>query len=200
MTSPGPDKLAERKAAQRVAAGKVRTRVHAEKGDGVGDTLAAMAGSRIHWPQGGIVSGFWPFGSEINIVPLLEMLAGQGLRICLPVVVAMGKPLVFRAWQPGDDLVPGKWNIPVPADTQPEMTPDVLLVPLLAFDRQGYRLGYGGGFYDRTLEKLRAHGPVKAIGVAYRAQQVDAVEHDSLDQPLDGVLTEQGYFEPDRAN
>jgi 5-formyltetrahydrofolate cyclo-ligase len=197
--NPAEDNLAQRKAAQRAQMGKVRARVHAAEGEAAGAKLAALAARHIAWPDGAAVSGFWPYASEINTVPLLEMLAGRGLAVCLPVVVAMETPLVFRAWAPGDELVPGKWNIPIPAETQAEVTPDVLLVPMLAFDRQGYRLGYGGGFYDRTLEMLRARRPVKAIGVAYQAQEVDAVVHGAFDQPLDAVLSEQGYFEPERA-
>ena len=90
--------------------------------------------------------------------------------------------------------MPGMWDIPVPAETAPEVLPDVLLVPMLAFDAQGYRLGYGGGFYDRTLEKLRALKPVVAIGVAYAAQEVTEVPHGDHDQPLDLIMTEKGPF------
>jgi 5-formyltetrahydrofolate cyclo-ligase len=87
--------------------------------------------------------------------------------------------------------VPGVWNIPVPPETSPELLPDVLLVPMLAFDRNGYRLGYGGGFYDRTLVKLRAIKPVVAIGVAYSAQEVPEVPRAPFDQPLDWIMTER---------
>jgi 5-formyltetrahydrofolate cyclo-ligase len=90
--------------------------------------------------------------------------------------------------------VPGIWNIPVPPETSPEVLPDVLLVPMLAFDRRGYRLGYGGGFYDRTLVKLRALKPVLAVGVAYAAQEVAEVLRAPYDQPLDYVMTEAGTF------
>ena len=119
-------------------------------------------------PEGAAVSGFWPMGSEIDLRPLLEVLSNRGHRIGLPVVVAKEAPLVFREWKPGDILKPGGFNTEVPADDQPEVEPDILLVPLLAFDRQGYRLGYGGGFYDRSLEALRGRGERLAIGRRWR--------------------------------
>jgi 5-formyltetrahydrofolate cyclo-ligase len=105
-------------------------------------------------------------------------------------VIAPEQPLIFRAWEPGDKLVPGVWDIPIPQESAEEVLPDVLLVPMLAFDRAGYRLGYGGGFYDRTLEKLRALKKVTAIGVAYQAQLVDQVPVGPHDAPLDYILTE----------
>ena len=141
-------------------------------------------------PEGAAVSGFWPMGSEIDLRPLLEVLSNRGHRIGLPVVVAKEAPLVFREWKPGDILKPGGFNTEVPADDQPEVEPDILLVPLLAFDRQGYRLGYGGGFYDRSLEALRGRGERLAIGVAFAAQEVAAVPRGEFDQPLDMILTE----------
>jgi 5-formyltetrahydrofolate cyclo-ligase len=145
--------------------------------------------------HGGCVSGFLPYKSEITTIPLLNRLRREGWQTALPVVIAQGEPLVFRAWAPGDPLVPGVWDIPIPADQAEEVLPDVLLVPLLAFDRRGYRLGYGGGFYDRTLEKLRKLKPVTAIGVAYHAQMVDQVPVGEFDAPLDFVMTEEETFQ-----
>jgi len=141
-----------------------------------------------------VVSGFFPYKSEISTLPLLRRLAGEGWNVAMPVVIAAGLPLIFRRWQPGEATVPGVWNIPVPPETSPELQPDVLLVPMLAFDRQGYRLGYGGGFYDRTLVKLRAAKPVVAVGVAYAAQEVPAVPRADYDQPLDWIMTEEETF------
>ena len=141
---------------------------------------------------GRTVSAFIPFGDEIDTRPLLLKLARAGFTTCVPVVVKPATPLQFRTWVPGDDTVPGRWNIPVPSETAATVEPDVLLVPLMAFDAKGYRLGYGGGFYDRTLERLRSMKPVIAIGVAYSAQQVDEVVRGEHDQPLDWILTEQG--------
>jgi 5-formyltetrahydrofolate cyclo-ligase len=136
------------------------------------------------------VSAFFPYQDEVDTRPLLGRLAGEGWTTCLPIVVALAQPLIFRRWMPGEPTVPGKWDIPRPPEDSPLIEPDVLLVPMLAFDRKGFRLGYGGGFYDRTLALLRAKKKVVAMGVAYAAQEVDSVPHDAHDQPLDYVMTE----------
>jgi 5-formyltetrahydrofolate cyclo-ligase len=141
-----------------------------------------------------IVSAFHPFRSEVDTRPLLVRLAGEGWTTCLPVVLGEGLPLEFRRWLPGEALVKGAMDIERPPETAPVLEPDVLLVPMLAFDASGYRLGYGGGFYDRTLAKLRAKKKVIAIGVAYAAQQAAHVPHAAHDQPLDFVMTEKGIF------
>ncbi len=138
-----------------------------------------------------VVSGFHPYQSEADIRPLLGKLAGEGWTTALPIVLAKGLPLMFRRWLPGEPTVSGKWNIQQPPESSPEVEPDVLLVPLLAFDRAGYRLGYGGGFYDRTLEKLRKVKPVVAIGIGFALQEVAAVPHDDLDQRLDFIMTDR---------
>ncbi len=144
-------------------------------------------------PEAGrsVVSAFFPYLSEIDTRPLLGRLAGEGWTTALPIVLKLGQPLEFRRWMPGEPTIPGKWDIPRPAEDAPLVDPDVLLVPLLAFDRKGYRLGYGGGFYDRTLEKLRNTKPVTAIGIAYSVQEVDSVLHDHHDQLLNYVMTEK---------
>ena len=138
------------------------------------------------------VSGFLPIGAELDPTPLMQRLADQGYGLCLPVMEGKGKPLLFRAWKPGDGLVEVMWGIREPLPTAASVEPDVLLSPLLAFDRQGYRLGYGGGFYDRTLARLRSLKPVVAIGLALDEQRVDAVPHADYDEPLDWVLTPSG--------
>ncbi len=143
-------------------------------------------------PPGSVVSGFAPLPGELRIWPLLRRLAGSGVALALPVVHGKGLPLLFRAWKPGDSTERGVWNIPQPKADKPVVEPDILLVPLLAFDRQGWRLGYGGGFYDRTLALLRARKTVTAIGLGYDQQQVDSVPHLPYDQRLDWVLTPSG--------
>jgi 5-formyltetrahydrofolate cyclo-ligase len=157
---------------------------------------AALALTRHDLPQlePGVVSGFHPYRSEINVVPLMARLASEGWTTALPVVMGKGKPLLFRRWFPGDPLVSGTWDLRVPPEDAPELTPDLLLVPLLAFDRQGYRLGYGGGFYDRTLALLRDNKPVTAIGVAYADQEVGHVPRGPEDARLDAILTERGLI------
>jgi len=145
-------------------------------------------------PSHQIVSVFHSFGTEISTSALFDKLVAEGWTTALPVVVAKNTPLVFRQWKPGDALVLGRWDIQVPPVEAPEVLPDVLLVPLLAFDRKGYRLGYGRGFYDRTLEKLRALKNVTAIGIAYSGQEMDTVPRDDFDQRLDWIMTEKETF------
>ena len=186
--------IAEVKRKARTAASKRRAEAHEILKDTAGLAMAERglpAGLHL---EAGIVSGFIPYKSEITTVPMLSRLHRDGWQTCLPIVIAAEQPLVFRAWAPGDPLVPGAWDIPVPLDAAPEVVPDVLLVPMLAFDRKGFRLGYGGGFYDRTLEKLRELKKVVAIGVAYHAQMVDEVPVGIHDAPLDYVMTEQESF------
>jgi 5-formyltetrahydrofolate cyclo-ligase len=140
----------------------------------------------------GVVSGFAAMPDELNIWPLLRRLNAAGVPLALPVVTGKGRPLVFRAWTPGDAMDKGVWDIPQPKADKPELEPEILLVPLLAFDAQGRRLGYGGGFYDRTLAGLRARKAIVAVGLAYDEQKVDAVPHLDYDQRLDWVLTPSG--------
>ena len=188
--------LADRKKLARQTAGKVRKAVHERLRETAGQTLARLGLSFAGDLTGLTVSGFIPYLSEIDTRPLLTLLAAQGLVTSVPVVVRDEWPLEFRTWAPGDPTVAGRWGIPVPPEGTGVVDPDILLVPMLAYDRLGYRLGYGGGFYDRTLEKLRAKKPVTAIGVAYSAQEVDEVVRGEHDQPLDWVLTEKGPFRP----
>jgi 5-formyltetrahydrofolate cyclo-ligase len=141
--------------------------------------------------SGAIVSGFMPLNSEISPLPLMRKLAEAGAGLALPVVVERGVPLSMRAYAFGDALVKGVWGIRVPPPEAPEVAPDVLLVPLLAFDRNGNRLGYGAGYYDMTIAALRAKKRVVAVGVAFAAQEVDEVPTTPRDVRLDLVLTER---------
>jgi len=140
---------------------------------------------------GTIVSGFMPMKSEISPLPLMKKLAGQGARLALPVTPSRGKPLIMRAWAFGEPLAEGVWGIRQPEPEAAEVEPDILLVPLLAFDRAGYRLGYGGGYYDRTITGLRAKKRIAAVGIAYASQEVPAVPKSEGDARLDLVLTER---------
>ncbi len=188
--------IAAEKKLARQAAGDVRKAAHQALRASAPQALAGHGLDFAGDVSGKTVSGFIPYLSEIDTRPLLKLLDAKGCTTCVPVVVENNAPLEFRTWSPGEPTVPGRWNIPVPEDGAPVVDPDYLLVPMLAFDLAGYRLGYGGGFYDRTLEKLRAMKPVVAIGVAYSAQQVDAVVHGDHDQPLDWILTEKGPLKP----
>ena len=189
------EELAGAKRALRKAMGKTRAGLETAHGADARQLLRDAGLSFLGPDASGAVSGFYPYGSEIDCTGLLDRLSGEGWVTALPVVVGPDQPLRFRAWTPGEALEPGAWSIPVPVEAAPEVEPDVLLVPLLAYDRQGYRLGYGGGFYDRTLDRLRARKPVTAVGVAFAGQEVDAVPHDAHDQPLDWMLTERGAMQ-----
>jgi 5-formyltetrahydrofolate cyclo-ligase len=140
---------------------------------------------------GTIVAGFMPMKSEINPLPLMRKLAAAGARLALPAVAGQGKPLIMRAWAFGEPLAAGVWGIREPEPAAPEVAPDILIVPLLAFDRAGQRIGYGAGYYDMTIAALRARQPVAAIGVAFAAQEIAAVPATPRDAPLDLVLTER---------
>ena len=186
--------LHEQKKAARVQAGAIRKAAHERLAE---QAALALAGHVFPaQPQAGasIVSAFYPYKSEIDTRPLLGKLAADGWTTSLPIIIGPDQPLVFRRWYPGEPTIPGDMNIPRPRDEVPKVEPDVLIVPMLAFDAKGYRLGYGGGFYDRTIALLRSKKKIIAIGAAYSAQQVDEVPHGEHDQPLDYVMTEVGVL------
>jgi 5-formyltetrahydrofolate cyclo-ligase len=165
------------------------------------DATDASSGLIQHFPallvpeEPGVISGFSPIGSEIDPLPLLADLREKGHQSALPIVAAKGEPLVFRRWSPGDDMASGPFGVQEPLPSAREVVPDILLVPLLAFDRRGYRLGYGGGFFDRTLARLRANGRPVAVGIAFAGQEVDAVPVAAYDQPLNWIVTEREAIE-----
>lgn len=137
------------------------------------------------------VSGFWPIKDEIDVEPMMRDLHGQGCVLALPVVQGRGQRLLFRVWRPGDALEAGVFGTLQPSADREIVEPDALLVPLLACDREGWRLGYGGGFYDRTIEALRRKKEIVAIGVGFDGQVVDEVPHGPDDQRLDWLLTDR---------
>jgi 5-formyltetrahydrofolate cyclo-ligase len=138
-----------------------------------------------------IVSVFYPIRDEPDTLPLLTALAGEGYATALPVVVDRALALVFRVWRPGEPTRAGAMSIREPSKEAPVVEPDLLFVPLACFDRRGHRIGYGAGFYDRTLTSLSATKPIHAIGVAYGICEVAAVPYESHDQTLDAIVTEQ---------
>ena len=138
-----------------------------------------------------IVAIYSPIKEELSPGPIAQTAIDKGATLALPVVAARKKPLVFKAYAPGDELVDGAYGAKTPSDEAPTVTPTIVIAPLLAFTRDGGRLGYGGGFYDRTLEGLRENGQVTAIGLGYAAQEVDDLPLSPLDQPLDWVVTER---------
>ena len=141
------------------------------------------------------VSGFSPLKTEINPLPLLRKLAAAGARLALPAVAGRGKPLIMRAYAFGQALNEGVWGIREPKDDAPEVDPDILIVPLAAFDRRGHRIGYGAGYYDMTINRLRSIKPVVAVGIAYAAQEVSEVPVTARDERLDLVLTERDVID-----
>lgn len=141
---------------------------------------------------GTVVAVYLATGHEFDTRPIVKRLPAWQAVTVLPVVVAKDQPLIFRVWNLGDPLVPGAFKIPMPEETQAVVVPDIVLVPLVAFDATGMRLGQGGGFYDRTLPLLREQKPdLTVVGLAFEGQQVESVPHDALDQRLDAVVTEQ---------
>jgi 5-formyltetrahydrofolate cyclo-ligase len=184
--------MREQKKALRDQALATRAEAFRANGPNAGRLLATHGLDFLKIRPGNTVSGFAAIRDEINPGELMQWLHAEGFKLALPVMVGKGKPLVMRAWTPGDAMAAAAWGIAEPLDDKPVVEPDVVLVPLLAFDATGYRLGYGGGYYDRTLAGLRAKKPVVAIGIAYDEQRVDAVPHDGYDQPLDWILTPSG--------
>lgn len=146
-------------------------------------------------PSGGIVAGYWPLKSEFDSGPLLSAIAAECGRLALPVVAGDSGRLIFREWMPGAPLIPAGFGTFGPRESAQEVLPDMVIVPLLAYDRRGYRLGYGGGFYDRSLAALRSVGKCKyAIGLGFSAQRVQQVPIGATDARLDAIATETGVI------
>ncbi|MGK9231790.1 5-formyltetrahydrofolate cyclo-ligase [Inquilinus limosus] len=188
---PDGTELRDAKKAFRAAARERRAAYHQGHGAGAGERLRDIALEAIPFPRGGVVSGYLPIEEELDPLPLLSAAIDRGHAACVPVVQGKGQPLIFRGWTPGTQLVPGVFGVSVPAASAPERVPDLLFVPLLGFDRKGFRMGYGAGFYDRTLAKLRAERPVIAVGVGYAGQEVTAVPVGLHDEALDWIVTDR---------
>ena len=142
-------------------------------------------------PRGGVVAGYMPIRTEISPLPVMAALARRGVPVCVPVIRGEGRALVFSRWSPGSAMVDGPFGAAVPRDEE-LLVPEILITPLLAFDARGHRLGYGGGFYDRTFAVLRQGGGAIGIGFAYDAQERDDLPVEPTDQPLDALVTETG--------
>lgn len=149
-------------------------------------------------PPGAALSGFWPMGDEIDVRAVLLHFRERGHVCALPVTGLRGTALQFRRWTPDTVMVEAVFGTREPPASASPVDPDLLIVPLLAFDRAGMRLGYGAGYYDRTLAGLRARKPVIAVGVAYAAQEVPEVPHDASDEPLDWIITESGAIRAEK--
>lgn len=184
------DSLAELKSVIRKDALMRRDAIPPDERQRAAETIAARP-FPLPIKPGTIVSGFSPLKTEINPIPLMRALAQSGAQLALPVVAGRGKPLIMRAFAFGDALASGQWGIREPKADEPEVAPDILLVPLLAFDRIGHRIGYGAGYYDMTIAALRRVKPVIACGIAFAAQEIDAIPVSPRDARLDLVLTER---------
>lgn len=177
--------------ARRAAAAR-REAAHATLGPAPEAATAALLAALSGDPAA-VVSGYLPIRSEIDPRPAMAGLVAEGRRVCVPVIVGAGLPLSFREWRPGAALIPGPFGALVPAAGDP-LEPEALIVPLLAFDAAGTRLGYGGGFYDRTLASLPG---ARAAGVAYAAQAApEPLPSAATDRPLALIVTEAGAFRP----
>lgn len=176
-----------------------RAALQAEKGD-IGEALARNFSAGVNYGESGCAGGYAPIRSEADPRPILALLSDKGWQCALPTVSRESAHLVFRAWRPADTMTTGGYGIPEPQTDQPECVPDVLLVPMLAFDEFGHRLGYGAGHYDRTLARLRGEGDILAIGLAYAGSQVDSLPAADHDEPMDLIVTEAGIIQPKQAS
>jgi 5-formyltetrahydrofolate cyclo-ligase len=184
------DQIAQRKAELRKEGRARRDALPVDQQSAAAQAIAER-GLPVPVSPGTVVSGYSPLKFEISPLPLMRHCARDGAKLALPVIQGRGSPLIMRAWAFGETLGSGVWGIREPKAEAPEVFPDILIVPLLLFDRSGYRLGYGAGYYDMTIARLRAMKPVTAIGIAFAAQEIAEVPKTPRDARLDLVLTER---------
>lgn len=186
---PPPSTISEQKSVLRAQVLALRDAMPAAERQAAAEAIA-VRGLPVAVAPGSIVSGFMPMKTEINPLPLLRKLADGGALLALPAIDGRGRPLIMRAWKIGDGLKAGQWGIREPVPEASEVAPDIVIVPLAAFDRAGQRIGYGAGYYDMTLAALRAKKKVIAIGMAFAVQEIPQVPATERDERLDFVLTE----------
>ncbi len=189
---PDPDVMRWRKA-ERERLIALRLAMSADERAKIGDMIAGTLDELLGDPAGRIVSLYWPFRGEPDLRGWMKKIAERGGECALPVVVEKNAPLIFRAWHEGCKMERGIWNIPVPADGR-EVRPDFVVAPVVGFDAQCWRLGYGGGYYDRTLAALG--GKRQVIGVGYDCQRIATIHPQAHDIPMDAVVTETGISRP----
>ncbi|MCZ6859537.1 MAG: 5-formyltetrahydrofolate cyclo-ligase [Alphaproteobacteria bacterium] len=203
MMPGGPTRI-EAKSVLRATARARRATAHADLADRAGDSARDNLLAAIEVATGMVLGGYWPFRDEIDSRPLFHHFHARGHECGLPVIIGASagvkvRPLIFRPWRPEMKLAKGRLGEPVPAPDADygtgELIPDILLVPLLAFDLHGYRIGYGGGHFDATIASLRAAKPILAVGLAYSAQEIDIVPREPHDQRLDWIVTEHGVHQ-----
>lgn len=195
---PDPTEIQNRKAELRTAALTLRDALPPAMRQAAAETVAKRP-LPVPVKPGMIVSAFSPLKTEINPLPLLRKFAEAGASLALPCIAGRGHPLIMRAWAFGDAMASGQWGIREPMADAPEVAPDIVIVPLACFDRAGQRIGYGAGYYDMTLHKLRTQKPITAIGVAYASQETGRVPATERDERLDLVLTEREVIDFRRA-
>ncbi len=184
--------IADQKADARKSAFACRKAAHAlGKGEAANRNLI---GYLALFPNAEIISAYMPIRTEISPLATMTILHGQGTRICVPVIQGTAQPLKFQEWTPDVEMVDGPFGAAVPAQGA-FLKPDLIIAPLVAFDRKCYRLGYGGGFYDRSFEELEAEKPVFGVGFAYTAQELPKVPREATDRQLDAVVTEKGVIQ-----
>jgi 5-formyltetrahydrofolate cyclo-ligase len=189
------------KNALREYAGARRRLAHRLAGPGAGVRAADHFLANIPVAPGAVISGYWPIREEFDDMAILRRMSVAGYRCALPFVDKKRHLLVFREWQPGTAMTQGLFQIPEPTEVAPEVVPTILLTPLLAYDSDGFRLGYGGGYYDGALAALRrSGGPALAVGTAFTEQMVERVPHGDKDEQLDWIVTERGAMRFDREN
>ena len=189
--------LADQKADLRKRCYARRIAIDAAAAEAAAKAVAASIDREVNVDASTIVAAYWPLPGELDPRPALNALIKRGAAGALPRMVGDGKPVVFHEWKPGDRLVEGRFKVMEPASDVPIVSPTVVLVPLLAFDAACQRLGHGKGYYDRTIQALKENDPrVRAVGVAFAAQEVERVPTDAYDQTLDMVITEKAVHRP----
>jgi len=165
--------------------------------DARNDAATAVAALPLPFPlqPGAVVAGYYPVRSELDPLPLLNRCAAVGMRLALPRIAERDRPLVFAAWRPGDALARGAYGLSEPPAHAEALDPHIVLLPLVAFDRRGHRIGYGAGYYDRSLKLMRARHPVLTVGIGFAIQEVDAIPAAAHDETMDFVLTERGVMD-----
>jgi len=187
--------LDDQKAAQRKLSYAQRRAIEDDQAEAAALAVAAKLGDIVAVGEETVVSAYWPLRGELDTRPALMALIKRGAAGALPRTVGAGSPLDFHDWKPDDPLIKGQFKVMEPDPASPKVTPSILLVPLLAFDRQCRRLGYGQGHYDRTLQGLKSQNPATlAIGLAFAAQEIEHVPTDQFDQTLDMILTEKAVY------
>lgn len=200
MPEASNSEIAAAKILLRRQAASVRALLYDAGGKSASKALADHTINFLVDHPGAVVAGFKPIRNEINVLPTLEAAFKAGHTLGMPVVLGRGEPLIFRQWEPGQPLVPGQFGTEQPGREHPLIEPDIVLVPMLAFDVNHRRLGYGGGFYDRTIWGLRRQKQVITVGVAFAGQKVDSVPHTDEDEQLDFIITDRGMIPPYRAD